>query len=221
MSLRESKAFEIATRVSTVVGDALVLLATWRVTYGVKRMSHLTKSDIPLTLLLLRDGTLYFGSLLVLNIFSAVCWAKIPAIQDFDNFIYSFTTLLLSRLFFNLREVSLLQSTLRADQASGDADMHTLSWEPAERAGVSQGPSALQFWSYSTAFGSLGGSLAFTDEEQAASTTTKEKNAGMPRDFADYDGTSNSDSSPALASGKDEEGASGDVEMAVLETWPS
>ncbi|KAH9931016.1 uncharacterized protein B0H18DRAFT_872699 [Fomitopsis serialis] len=46
----------IATRVSTVVGDALVLLATWRVTYGVKRMSHLTKSDIPLTLLLLRDG---------------------------------------------------------------------------------------------------------------------------------------------------------------------
>lgn len=43
------------------------------------------------------------------------------------------TTVLLSRLFFNLREVSLLQSTIRT---SGDAsytdESHTLSWVPAE-----------------------------------------------------------------------------------------
>ncbi|EPT00190.1 hypothetical protein FOMPIDRAFT_1050015 [Fomitopsis schrenkii] len=124
---------EISTRVSAIIGDTLVLLATWRVTYGVRQVYPLGKSNLPISLLLLRDGTLYFGTLLVLNIFSTVCWAKIPAFQDFDNFIYSLTTVLLSRLFFNLREVSLLQSTIRT---SGDAsytdESHTLSWVPAE-----------------------------------------------------------------------------------------
>lgn len=47
---------EISTRVSAIAGDALVLFATWRVTYGVSRVSHLVKPNIPITLLLLRDG---------------------------------------------------------------------------------------------------------------------------------------------------------------------
>ncbi|KZT74210.1 hypothetical protein DAEQUDRAFT_761641 [Daedalea quercina L-15889] len=168
-----------------VAVDALVLLATWRVTYGVKRMSQLVRSDVSVTLLLLRDGTLYFGcncpsaepftcflaqhfplasvlnsSLLALNVFSAVCWAKIPAIQDFDNFIYSFTTLLLSRLFFNLREVSLLQSTLQADAENvSGTDVRSLAWEPAERTQTFEDSSELGPWSRSTTLGTLGGSL--------------------------------------------------------------
>ncbi|KZT74231.1 hypothetical protein DAEQUDRAFT_761661 [Daedalea quercina L-15889] len=157
---------EIATRVSAIVVDALVLLATWRVTYGIKRMSLLLQSNIPITLLLLRDGSLYFGSLFALNIFSAVCWAKIAAFQDFDNFIYSLTTVLLSRLFFDLREVSLLQSVRCADaENTFSTDTHSLSCDPQERTQFSTDASG--FWTQFTTLGALGGSVALMDAEHA------------------------------------------------------
>ncbi|TFY64610.1 hypothetical protein EVJ58_g2515 [Rhodofomes roseus] len=207
---------EIATRVSTTAVDALVLLATWRVTYGVKRMSwHMLKTDIPITLLLMRDGTLYFGTLLVLNIFSALHTNPDPrdpqAIQDFDNFIYSFTTLLLSRLFFNLREVTLLQSTgLCADQASGDADVSALSWQPAQSADLSDPAGRLS--SRSTTLGSLG-SLALTSEVYVSSTMLAEFEGGRSRDRADTCNGSIPDASLRPASGNNaEEGVIGYVE---------
>ncbi|EPT00191.1 hypothetical protein FOMPIDRAFT_90827 [Fomitopsis schrenkii] len=153
---------EISTRVSAIAGDALVLFATWRVTYGVSRVSHLVKPNIPITLLLLRDGTLYFGALLILNIFSAVCWAKIPTFQDFDNFIYSLTTILLSRLFFNLREVSPPQSTLQDPDANSLADgVGSLPWTSADS--MQTHPSFLS---------TLGGSLMYGRDEVEGSVNT-------------------------------------------------
>ena len=48
---------ELATRVSIIVADAIVLLVTWRVTYGSRKLNDATKQiNLPLTAMLLRDG---------------------------------------------------------------------------------------------------------------------------------------------------------------------
>ncbi|KAH9916639.1 uncharacterized protein B0H18DRAFT_63204 [Fomitopsis serialis] len=63
-----------------------------------------------ITSLLLRDGTTYFCVLLAVNIVTAVLSAINPILEIAD-FCYVFTTILLSRFFLNLREVSLLPDT--------------------------------------------------------------------------------------------------------------
>ncbi|KAH9840192.1 uncharacterized protein C8Q71DRAFT_855475 [Rhodofomes roseus] len=134
---------ETATRASVIAADALVLLATWRNTYGVKKLAHGLNMKSSITSLLLRDGTTYFCVLLAVNIIDTVLWAKNLTLE-IDNFCFVFTTILLSRFFFNLREVALvpeLDST-----SSAFSDLH-----------------------FSRAWGTLGGSLA--DETSSSEGT--------------------------------------------------
>lgn len=88
--------FEMATRISIIVADAIVLAVTWRVTYGVKKLSAARANmKLPLTSLLLRDGTAYFSILLVINVINIVMWttniyhniAVFPTTYDIANVV--------------------------------------------------------------------------------------------------------------------------------------
>ena len=49
-------AVETATRASVIAADALVVLATWRNTYGISKLAHGLHMKSSITSLLLRDG---------------------------------------------------------------------------------------------------------------------------------------------------------------------
>ncbi|EMD37433.1 hypothetical protein CERSUDRAFT_65109 [Gelatoporia subvermispora B] len=63
----------LCTRISVAVADLLVLLITWRKTYGLYRISKRNNVPAPILGLLLKDGKGYFVSiLLALNILNVV-----------------------------------------------------------------------------------------------------------------------------------------------------
>ncbi|EPT04768.1 hypothetical protein FOMPIDRAFT_158377 [Fomitopsis schrenkii] len=97
----------ILTRVSVIVADAVVLLVSWRHLHGTLKSSHVGVNRSSLGVLLLRDGTLYFLILLLLNI------AQIIAVLDFGqnldpipDFIFPLTLVIISRFILNLRRFS-------------------------------------------------------------------------------------------------------------------
>ncbi|KAH9916633.1 uncharacterized protein B0H18DRAFT_1037814 [Fomitopsis serialis] len=100
---------EIITRVCSIVADSLVLIETWRHTYGINKLARGLTTKPSVTSLLLRDGTTYFCVLLTVNIGStALCAKNLNLTIEFENFYFVLTTILLSRFFLNLREIYLL-----------------------------------------------------------------------------------------------------------------
>lgn len=51
----------IAAACTTITADAIILVVTWRNTYETMRLARQANVEVPLSSLLLRDGTLYFG----------------------------------------------------------------------------------------------------------------------------------------------------------------
>ncbi|KAI0832516.1 hypothetical protein BC628DRAFT_1414807 [Trametes gibbosa] len=118
--------FLIATRSSTILSDALVIIITWWRTRGIRKTIAQTNIKVSLASLLLRDGTVYFMVLLVMNIFHIVfslTGAKEPL-----------TTILVSRFLLNLREADASRAIDDLDAMSrpsfvrgpNDADINTL-----------------------------------------------------------------------------------------------
>ncbi|KAH9907695.1 uncharacterized protein B0H18DRAFT_1076939 [Fomitopsis serialis] len=106
---------EIVTRASSTVADALVLFATWRINGGTKKLARQMNINISLTSLLLRDGTIYFCTLLVANIIVLTSYIQSISFSDDSEvavLVLVLTTILLSRLFLNLREVALGSETM-------------------------------------------------------------------------------------------------------------
>ncbi|KAI0728191.1 hypothetical protein C8Q72DRAFT_885699 [Fomitopsis betulina] len=58
-----------------------------------------------MSFLLLRDGTIYFGLLLIISILDVVIYT-VNSFQGFQYLRLAFTTIILSRFFVNLREAS-------------------------------------------------------------------------------------------------------------------
>ncbi|KAH9916647.1 uncharacterized protein B0H18DRAFT_1124132 [Fomitopsis serialis] len=105
----------IVTRASSTVADALVLFATWRINGGTKKLARQMNINISLTSLLLRDGTIYFCTLLVANIIVLTSYIQSISFSDDSEvavLVLVLTTILLSRLFLNLREVALGSETV-------------------------------------------------------------------------------------------------------------
>jgi len=103
----------IAARASALVADASVVFATWIKMWSIHRIVKSTninvgKSSVSLSGLLLRDGTVYFIALLLLNI-SCLILDTTP--QEFMNPIPfltdSLTAILLCRLILNLRSFNM------------------------------------------------------------------------------------------------------------------
>jgi len=89
-----------------IVSDAVVLVLVWLRTYTIMREISKFGSGPHLSTLLLRDGTIYFVSLLILNIANLIAirfqsFGSIPALTSV------LTSILISRFFLDLREVYL------------------------------------------------------------------------------------------------------------------
>ncbi|KAH9840849.1 uncharacterized protein C8Q71DRAFT_426264 [Rhodofomes roseus] len=100
--------FEIATRVSAMLVDAMVVLATWQVTGGIRSLAKGIDINVPTTRRLLRDGTIYFFILLLVNALVLALYISPVSFADSNMAMLSdvATTILLSRLFLNLREAT-------------------------------------------------------------------------------------------------------------------
>lgn len=103
MSTSESFRLVTGSRICIVTADLLVL-GTWFATYQVKRMANLAKMKVSIVTLLLRDGTLYWSAALVLNV-THIALLLTGAFDNGGAFVDVLTTILLSRLFLNLRQV--------------------------------------------------------------------------------------------------------------------
>ncbi|KAH9829881.1 uncharacterized protein C8Q71DRAFT_392556 [Rhodofomes roseus] len=122
----------ILTRVSVILADGLVLMVTWRHLRGTLKSSRIGTNRVSLGLLLLRDGTLYFLLLLLLNVAQII--AVLDFGQNFDpipDFIFPITCIIISRFILNLRRFS---------SSTGDPlESHSWTSGPDDRPGHTSG----------------------------------------------------------------------------------
>ncbi|KAI0692852.1 hypothetical protein C8T65DRAFT_744955 [Cerioporus squamosus] len=95
----------IASRTCAIVGDLVVLVITWHSTYGIRKATAGLQVRTSLTDALLKDGTLYFVCLLVLNLLNIFVNA-FPRTSDVTAFQDPITSILISRFILNLRDVA-------------------------------------------------------------------------------------------------------------------
>ncbi|KAI0359561.1 hypothetical protein OH77DRAFT_1420084 [Trametes cingulata] len=91
--------FTIAGRVCLIAGDLLVLLITWRSTFGITRAAKVAKVQMSLTNAILKDG----ACLLILNVVNIVVNA-VPNDSAVSAFQDPITSILVSRFLLNLRD---------------------------------------------------------------------------------------------------------------------
>jgi len=92
--------------VFAIVSDAVVLILVWLRTYTIMREISKFGDGPHLSTLLLRDGTIYFVSLLILNVVNLIAirfqsFGSVPALTSV------LSSILISRFFLDLREVYL------------------------------------------------------------------------------------------------------------------
>ncbi|KAI0085197.1 hypothetical protein BDY19DRAFT_461043 [Irpex rosettiformis] len=96
-----------ATRAAVIAADVIVLLITWQKTFGIIRQAASLSERMALSEVLLRDGTVFFLALLAVNVFqvlihSVSSWSiLLPG----SAFLAPLTSIVVSRFFFNLRQV--------------------------------------------------------------------------------------------------------------------
>ncbi|KAI0669609.1 hypothetical protein C8Q78DRAFT_977205, partial [Trametes maxima] len=95
----------IAGRICLIVGDLLVLIITWHSTYAIRRAAHDGQLRMSLTKAILKDGTLYFACLLILNVANIIVNA-VPNSSAVSAFQDPITSILVSRFLLNLRDTS-------------------------------------------------------------------------------------------------------------------
>ncbi|TFY64160.1 hypothetical protein EVJ58_g2806 [Rhodofomes roseus] len=145
---REGLSVSIIGYACFIVAEALVLLSTWWHTYGLKKLARENNQEVSLTDLLLRDGTVYFGLMFLLEIFASI-GQYVTALEGAPAFVFALEAILLSRFILNLRRVA-LQLVISNGRQLGAASFSAFS----SRLSVSE----LQF--DSRVLGTLGGSLA-------------------------------------------------------------
>ncbi|OBZ67914.1 hypothetical protein A0H81_12146 [Grifola frondosa] len=119
--LRYSSASVVLSTVThscAIATDALVLVLTWAKTFGIKRAAMSLHIKATLSTLLLRDGTLYFAILLLLNVVDLVVLQSDVIFNPLPIFIDVFTCILISRFMLNLREVFYSDDPLHDHSAS-------------------------------------------------------------------------------------------------------
>ncbi|GJE85115.1 hypothetical protein PsYK624_011920 [Phanerochaete sordida] len=131
-----------------IATDALVLVMTWIKTHTIYKAVRRVKVDTGLSQLLIRDGTLYFGVLLLFNIVDLIINHTSAAFNPVNYFNDVVNSILISRFMLNLRAVN----SNPYDRALGSTP---------------SGPGTL----HSHIFGDLGGPLTFasTDSSDGAS----------------------------------------------------
>ncbi|GBE88878.1 hypothetical protein SCP_1402860 [Sparassis crispa] len=99
------KILVIVTRTSLIAADLVVLFVTWSSTYRIKREADRVNMEASLSTLLLRDGTIYFVLLVLLNIAHMTCYL-LSVWLDVSFFVNSFSAVIISRFLLNLRQIN-------------------------------------------------------------------------------------------------------------------
>ncbi|KAH9917156.1 EAP30/Vps36 family-domain-containing protein [Epithele typhae] len=89
-----------------IATDLLVVVLTWLKTYEIRRLSYRLHFKTSLSTLLLRDGTLYFGILLILNVIDIILNSNESLYNPLPPFIEAVTCILISRFMLNLRQTA-------------------------------------------------------------------------------------------------------------------
>lgn len=95
----------LAARVCGIMADLIVLGVTWKTTYALWKSARLLNNSVTYATLLLRDGTLYFLILLVLNVV-AITTNILSLSLSTPYFVYGFQSVVISRFLLNLRQAS-------------------------------------------------------------------------------------------------------------------
>ncbi|KAL4248426.1 hypothetical protein ABKN59_008114 [Abortiporus biennis] len=94
----------LLTRSLAALCEVIVLLATWAKTYTIWQESKRVGLRAPITTLLLRDGTIYFGLMMVMNVAAvALDVVRSPGNNEATAYFSSFSAILVSRMMLNLR----------------------------------------------------------------------------------------------------------------------
>ncbi|KAH9850483.1 hypothetical protein C2E23DRAFT_887374 [Lenzites betulinus] len=94
----------IASRVSLIVGDAIVLAVTWWKTYRIKKAADAAQMRTSIVDLILRDGTIYFATMLLLNVLHIVI-NFVETVSFMGDIANTLTSILISRFIMNLRDI--------------------------------------------------------------------------------------------------------------------
>ncbi|KAI0754175.1 hypothetical protein C8Q80DRAFT_1265851 [Daedaleopsis nitida] len=105
----------MVTHTCAIATDLLVVVLTWIKTFEIKRVAAGLQLKTSLTTLLLRDGTLYFGVLVILNAIDLAINTSNATINPMSTFIDAFTCILVSRFMLRLRSIA-RSSSCAADQ---------------------------------------------------------------------------------------------------------
>lgn len=110
-----NKIYALDTAVNSLVlaSDVLLLAMTWVKTFSIHRQSRQIGIHTPVAALILRDGTIYFGAILVVQILAIVSSQQGSGFILWDVWVYFaqiVTVIFLSRFMLNLRGVYLKSS---------------------------------------------------------------------------------------------------------------
>jgi len=106
LSGRQQLQWGSVNRATTIVSNALVLSATWYKTFHAVREGHWLRLPVRLSDLLIRDGTIYFSLMFILNVSQFVLdLTDVPDVQNtLSYFIYPLSSMLMSRFILDLRD---------------------------------------------------------------------------------------------------------------------
>ncbi|KAI0323966.1 hypothetical protein GY45DRAFT_1263739, partial [Cubamyces sp. BRFM 1775] len=95
--------------VPLMTADAIIIIVTWWKTYGFKKSADDARVATSLVDLLLRDGTIYFGTMIILNSLHIMMnyVAKVSFLGDVADVL---TSILISRFIMNLRDIDLAET---------------------------------------------------------------------------------------------------------------
>lgn len=91
------------TRSTLILQDVVVLILTWIKTYGQWKIARRSNFSLSVSMCLLRDGTMYFCVLLVLNATQIAVFRTQGSVLS--NFLATVPLILTSRFMMNLREL--------------------------------------------------------------------------------------------------------------------
>ncbi|KAH9914603.1 uncharacterized protein B0H18DRAFT_1044628 [Fomitopsis serialis] len=123
---REGFIFALLSRLCTITCDIIVVTTIWVETYGLMK-THVRPRSYRQSLIwyLLRDGTIYFILMLVLNIVD-ICLVYFDDEVDFiHSIILPFSLILISRLLINLREVAYRRDMDRTTLSTSSFEIET------------------------------------------------------------------------------------------------
>ncbi|OCH90408.1 hypothetical protein OBBRIDRAFT_793396 [Obba rivulosa] len=140
LSDRLDDILEIATRVSIITCDVVVLYATLSNTYSLRVGRHSSSVKSSLVNMLVRDGTLYFLSLLFLNCMQMTFWIT-HIFLEFASFTNPISSIIVSHFLLDLRAIYFSSSRpgFLSAQFSEVSHLSSVHFDPANGAALSAG----------------------------------------------------------------------------------